>query len=249
VSEQKAEIITRGDETLQMKFKKTGAALLVATMTVTGASYAWANENLFDTVDLKDVFNQKETETVDAPKTSTPDTVTPVVTTGDTVGMDIEIPEGYTAGNLAALSKAYENAGNETAKAAIKRNAERAIAKFEAKQVETPEPIKQEEPKQVEPIKEDPIVQPPVTEEPKTEVPVTETPVVKPVEEAPVVKQSVEQTKKETKQVEKEERKALQQEQKEERKALQAEHKEEKKALKEERKAEKHENKKNKDQK
>lgn len=226
---------------MQMKFKKTGAALLVATMTVTGASYAWANENLFDTVDLNEVLNQKETETVEAPKTSTPDTVTPVVTTGDSVGLDIEIPEGYTAGNLAALSKAYENAGNETAKAAIKRNAERAIAKFEAKQAETTEPIKEEEPKQ-----EDPIVQPPVTEQPKTEEPVVETPIETPVKEEPVEeKPVVEQPKKETKQAEKEERKALQQEQKEERKALQAEHKEEKKALKEEQKAEKHENKKN----
>ena len=226
---------------MQMKFKKTGAALLVATMTVTGASYAWANENLFDTVDLNEVLNQKETETVEAPKTSTPDTVTPVVTTGDSVGLDIEIPEGYTAGNLAALSKAYENAGNETAKAAIKRNAERAIAKFEAKQAETTESIKEEEPKQ-----EDPIVQPPVTEQPKTEEPVAETPVEEPVKEEPVEeKPVVEQPKKETKQAEKEERKALQQEQKEERKALQAEHKEEKKALKEEHKAEKHENKKN----
>lgn len=226
---------------MQMKFKKTGAALLVATMTVTGASYAWANENLFDTVDLNEVLNQKENETVEAPKTSTPDTVTPVVTTGDSVGLDIEIPEGYTAGNLAALSKAYENAGNETAKAAIKRNAERAIAKFEAKQAETTEPIKEEEPKQ-----EDPIVQPPVTEQPKTEEPVAETPVEEPVKEEPVEeKPVVEQPKKETKQAEKEARKALQQEQKEERKALQAEHKEEKKALKEEHKAEKHENKKN----
>ena len=45
---------------MQMKFKKTGAALLVATMTVTGASYAWANENLFDTVDLNKVKEKKE---------------------------------------------------------------------------------------------------------------------------------------------------------------------------------------------
>ncbi|MEK3978715.1 hypothetical protein MKY37_06405 [Psychrobacillus sp. FSL K6-2836] len=220
---------------MQMKFKKTGAALLVATMTLTGASYAWANENLFDTVDLNEVLNQKETETVEAPKTSTP-----VVTTDDTVGMGIEIPEGYTAGNLAALSKAYENAGNETAKAAIKRNAERAIAKFEASQEEATETPKQEEPKTEEPVK-----QPPVTEQPKTEEPATETPVVKPVEEETVVEQPA----KETKQAEKEERKALQTEQKEERKALQAEHKAEKKALKEEHKAEKHENNKNKDQK
>ena len=40
---------------MKMKWKKTSAALLVATMTVTGASYAWANENLFDTVNLNDL--------------------------------------------------------------------------------------------------------------------------------------------------------------------------------------------------
>ncbi|WP_224654513.1 hypothetical protein, partial [Escherichia coli] len=60
-----------------------------------------------------------------------------------------EIPEGYTAGNLAALAKAYENAGNQNAKAAIKRNMERSIAKWESKQpvVETPEEeVKEEAP-------------------------------------------------------------------------------------------------------
>ena len=221
---------------MQMKFKKTGAALLVATMTVTGAGYAWANENLFDTVDLNDVLKSKEAETVEAPETATPEASTPPATE-EKVALDIEIPEGYTAGNLAALSKAYENAGNEKAKAAIKRNAERAFAKFEAEQAEVPDAPKPEEPKPEEPkkVKEVPVEDKQVEEKPVVEQPVEE----------PVVKQPV----KDTKHAEKAERKALQQEQKEERKALQEAHKAEKKALKEEHKAEKQQNKKNKDQK
>lgn len=224
---------------MQMKFKKTGAALLVATMTVTGAGYAWANENLFDTVDLNDVLKSKEAETVEAPKTVTPEASTPPATE-EKVALDIEIPEGYTAGNLAALSKAYENAGNEKAKAAIKRNAERAIAKFEAEQAEVPNAPKPEEPKPEEPKQEEPVKEAPVEDKPVEEKPVVEQPVDKPVVKQPV---------KDTKHAEKAERKALQQEQKEERKALQEAHKAEKKALKEEHKAEKQQNKKNKDQK
>ena len=48
-----------------------------------------------------------------------------------------EIPEGYNAGNLDALGKAYEKVQNPTAKAAIKRNMERSIEKWENKQPET----------------------------------------------------------------------------------------------------------------
>lgn len=73
------------------------------------------------------------------------------------------IPEGYTAGNLAALAKAYEQAGSPNAKAAIKRNMERSIAKWESKQpvVEAPKekvketaPVTEETPKVEEPAKE-----------------------------------------------------------------------------------------------
>lgn len=219
----------RGDSIMQMKWKKTGAALLVATMTVTGGSYAWANENLFDTVNVNDVLKENEKAQEKTTEVSTGDTVKAVVTTGDSVKLDIKIPEGYTAGNLEALSKAYENAGSETAKAAIKRNAERAIAKFEATQEEV------EAPKQEEPKKEEPKVETPKTEEPKVEEPKTEVPVV----EAPVKEEPKELSNKE-------QRKALQEEQKQERKALQADHKEERKALKAEQKAEKQENKNNK---
>lgn len=48
-----------------MKWKKTGAALLVAGMTLTGATYAWANENLFDTVDLSKLNSNKAEETTE----------------------------------------------------------------------------------------------------------------------------------------------------------------------------------------
>lgn len=213
---------------MQMKWKKTGAALLVATLTITGSGYAWANENLFDTVDLNKVIKTTEDSKSDMvnAQVATGDTVT----TGDTVGIDIKIPEDYPAGNLEALSKAYDNAGNETAKAAIKRNAERAIAKFEASQKVEPEAPESEEPKVEEPKVETPVVEAPKTEEPKVEQPKAE----EPTKEVPAKK------------VEKEERKALQAEQKAERKALQEEHKEERKALQAEHKAEKQENKKNK---
>lgn len=218
---------------MQMKWKKTGAALLVATLTVTGSGYAWANENLFDTVDLNKVIKTSEQTTETATKTtedSKSDVVNAEVTTGDTVGIDIEIPEGYTAGNLEALSKAYDNAGNETAKAAIKRNAERAIEKFEASQKVEPEAPESEEPKVEQPVVEAPKTEAPKVEQPKVEEPTKE----EPTKEVPAKK------------VEKEERKALQAEQKAERKALQEKQKEERKALQAEHKAEKQENKKNK---
>ncbi|MFJ8065525.1 hypothetical protein ACIQYS_12910 [Psychrobacillus sp. NPDC096426] len=61
---------------MQMKWKKTGAALLVAGMTLTGAGYAWANENLFDTVDLSKLHSKNAEET-----------------TGNTVRAVVTIPE------------------------------------------------------------------------------------------------------------------------------------------------------------
>lgn len=216
----------RGDSKMQMKWKKTSAALLVATMTITGASYAWANENLFDTVDLSKL-NSKTTE--ETTKVTSGDSVKAIVTNPETTtSTDAtesgfpKIPEEYTAGNLAGLANAYENVGNETAKAAIKRNAERAIVKFEASQKERAEESVVENPVQEQLKPEESITVPPVVEEPEKE----------------------DKLKKEKKSAEKEERKVLQTEQKEERKALQVEHKEERKALQEEHKAEKQENKK-----
>jgi len=230
-----------------MKFKKTSAALLVATMAVAGSGYAWADEILINptnksaeeqvettpeegttkvnlnedgsittvyedgTVEEKttepteeaDSTKETTTESTDKAEETTNEESKPATEVKDSKFP--EIPEGYTAGNLVALKKAYENAGNETAKAAILRNAERAIAKFEAKQAANQEVTTTEETTQVESTT-------------KTEVNAeTETP-------APTVK---------------EQRKAQQQEHKAERKALQQEHKAEKQALKQEQKAEK----------
>lgn len=217
-----------------MKWKKTGAALLVAGMTLTGAGYAWANENLFDTVDLSKLNSKNDEETtgnsvqavVTIPEKSVkPSTDQSTVKVVDATEKERDLPEipvGYTAGDLEALIKAYENAGSPTAKAEIKRNIERAIAKFEASQ----------------------------KEEAKNQ---GQTVVKIPTEDS---------TKKEEKAEHKEESKALQEKHKEERKVLQAKQKEERKALKEvgekekndhkdlkekhkeDRKAEKHEHKK-----
>ncbi|MFJ8235872.1 hypothetical protein ACIQ34_09025 [Ureibacillus sp. NPDC094379] len=233
-----------------MKFKKTSAALLVATMAVAGSGYAWADEilinptneateeqvesttdattpeegttkvNLNEDGTITTVYEDgtveentnETTEEADSTKETTTETTDKAEESKDedskpaTEGKDSkfpEIPEGYTAGNLVALKKAYENAGNETAKAAILRNAERAIAKFEAKQAANQEVTTTEETTQVETTTE------------------TEVKVEKPASTV------------------KEQRKAQQQEHKAERKALQQEHKAEKQALKQEQKAEK----------
>lgn len=234
-----------------MKFKKTSAALLVATMAVAGSGYAWADEILINptnesaeeqveattdattpeegttkvnlnedgtittvyedgTVEEKttepteeaDSKKETTTETTDKAEESTDEDSKPATEVKDSKFP--EIPEGYTAGNLVALKKAYENAGNETAKAAILRNAKRAIAKFEAKQTSNQEVTTTEE---------------------TTKVETTETE-VKTETEAPTA-------------TVKEQRKAQQQEHKAERKALQQEHKAKKQDLKQAQKAEK----------
>ncbi|SES03886.1 hypothetical protein [Psychrobacillus sp. OK032] len=227
---------------MQMKWKKTGAALLVAGMTLTGATYAWANENLFDTVDLSKLNSNNAEKTTgnsvravvtipENPVKSAPDqsAVKRVETTEKASDLP-KIPEGYTAGNLEALIKAYENAGSPTAKAEIKRNIEHAIAKFEASQkVET------------------------------TELPVVKAPIVETTEKE---KAANKEERKALQEKHKAEHKALKEKQKEERKALKEDddddnddhdHKEikeqqkqAKKALKEKQKAEKHANKKHK---
>lgn len=210
-----------------MKWKKTGAALLVAGMTLTGAGYAWANENLFDTVDLSKLNPKNDEETtgnsVQAVVTIPEKSVKVVEATEKESDLP-EIPEGYTAGNLEALIKAYENAGSPTAKVEIKRNIERAIAKFEASQ--------------------------------KEEIKTPGQPVLKVLTEDSTKKEEKAVHKEERKALQekhKEERKVLQAKQKEERKTLKEEgekekndHKDLKEKHKEDRKAEKHEHKKHK---
>lgn len=188
---------------MQKKWRKTGAALLIAGLTVSGTGYALAdggkvteiidlselNKDAVEespvTVDspVKEVVEDVDTETdVDKEADTETDNVTDLeadkedgTTKSDTEEATEtdenelpEIPEGYTAGNLAALAKAYEQAGSPTAKASIKRNMERSIAKWESKQavVETPEeevkveaPVTEDTAKVEEPVKEEAPVQ------------------------------------------------------------------------------------------
>lgn len=207
-----------------MKFKKTSAALLVATLAVTGSSYAWADETLFqaDEKTTEEATVSSSNQNGEAITVTTDDSAT--VNTGTTTDTAFpEIPEGYHSSNLLALKQAYENAGNDTAKAAILRNAEKAIAKFEAKQ----EALKNEEQTVIEENKE--AVQETQTEEQKaTEKPAT-----------PVVEKSTKEVRKTIQTEQKAERKALQEEQKVERKTLQVEQKVERKELQKEHKSEK----------
>ena len=60
---------------MQKKWKQTGAALLIAGLTVTGTSYAWADEKAIEPIDLsqlgKDSITdvvEDSTETVELPK-------------------------------------------------------------------------------------------------------------------------------------------------------------------------------------
>ena len=131
---------------MQKKWKKTGAALLIAGLTVTGTSYAWADEKETNTIGQSQLGKESSTEVVED---STKDIELPKVESDvkvDKVKKEVneevgatkaeesvlpEIPEGYTAGNLDALAKAYEKVQNPTAKASIKRNMERSIEKWD----------------------------------------------------------------------------------------------------------------------
>ncbi|WP_151698914.1 hypothetical protein [Psychrobacillus glaciei] len=122
-----------------MKWKKTGAALLVTTLTVTSAGYAFANNQLFDTVDLSKLNQQPAKTTVVSTvseKPVTPSTTNVVKTTNQTNNLQENglpvIPADYPYDNLKGLYKAYENAQNPKAKEEIKQKIQYLIAKYEA---------------------------------------------------------------------------------------------------------------------
>ncbi|QNK88700.1 hypothetical protein H7992_02720 [Sporosarcina sp. resist] len=161
---------------MQKKWKQTGAVLLIAGLTVTGTSYAWADEKANEPIDLSQLRKNSTTNVVEDPtgKLELPkvesvskedETDKEVKEVNEDKATEIEesvlleIPEGYTAGNLVALGKAYEKVQNPTAKASIKRNMERSIEKWENKQLETETPeqpeVTEEADKQEAPLKED----------------------------------------------------------------------------------------------
>ena len=50
---------------MQKKWKQTGAALLIAGLTVTGTSYAWADEKATETIDLSQLGKNSTTDVVE----------------------------------------------------------------------------------------------------------------------------------------------------------------------------------------
>ncbi len=209
---------------MQKKWKRTGAALLIVGLTVTGTSYAWADEKASETLDLRQLGKESttdvvedSTETVEIPKEESvvkEDEKNKVVKEDKATEAEEsvlpEIPEGYTAGNLDALGKAYEKVQNPTAKASIKRNMERSIEKWENKQLETEtsEQPETETTEQAE-VKEEPV---------KKEAPVKqEKPAKMKEEKAPKAPQA------ELNALHKEQRQELKTNQKVEREALKAE--------------------------
>ena len=136
-------------------WKKASAAILAAGLITTSAGQVWANEN--EKVDSSDVEAVQETP----------------VTAEDLENASL-IPTGYTANNIFALSKNIEKISNPTAKAALQKNIDKALAKWAEKNAETPEVPEVELPETPEAD---------VPETPETEVPETE--VETPVVEAP----------------------------------------------------------------
>ncbi len=208
---------------MQKKWKQTGAALLIAGLTVTGTSYAWADEKATEPIDLSQLGKnsttdvvEASTETVKLPKAKSEvkeDETVKIVKKDKAIEAEEsvlpETPEGYTAGNLDALGKAYEQVQNPTAKASIKRNMERSIEKWENKQLvtETTEQQEAETPEQTE-VKEEAV---------KQEVPVKQDkPARVKQEKAPQAQLNAQH---------KEQRQELKANQKVEREALKAEHK------------------------
>lgn len=126
----------RGDQ--MQKWKKTGVAVLVATLTVSGAGYAWASGN-YDTVSINDVYKNKQVSTETTQTTTTPETTKAVAestktTPTATPATNLDIPVEVSTEKLVGLMKAYENAGSTEAKAAILNVINRVIAEYETTQ-------------------------------------------------------------------------------------------------------------------
>lgn len=118
-------------------WKKTGAALLVATLTVSGAGYAWANNN-YDTVNINDV-NKNTQETSSASETAQVTPTQAVAATSTTAATaqtttNKDLPVELATEKLVGLVKAYETASNDDAKAAILNVINRVIAEYETTQ-------------------------------------------------------------------------------------------------------------------
>ena len=111
-------------------WKKASAAILAAGLITTSAGQVWANE----------------TEKVESPKVveSNIQEALENVEDGTVSAQDLEVissivPTGYTANNIFALSKNIEKVSNPKAKAALQKNIDKALAKWEEKNTEETE--------------------------------------------------------------------------------------------------------------
>jgi hypothetical protein len=146
--------------TKMKNWKKASAAILAAGLITTSASQVWANETeKVDSPDLETVTIQDALENLKEDNVSAKDleVITSIV------------PTGYTANNIFALSKNLEKVSNPNAKAALQKNIDKALAKWESNnpEVEVPE---------VPEVPETPEVEVPETETPDAEVPEVEIP-------------------------------------------------------------------------
>jgi hypothetical protein len=236
-------------------WKSISATLLAASLVTT--STVWANETEkvdstnFDTVNLQDALENVKEETA---------------TPADLEVITSIIPVGYVANNITALSLNLEKISNPTAKEAIRKNIERAIARWEAKNkpedevVVTPEDEVVVTPEVEEEVTPTPVPEEEVTPTPEEEVTPTPEEEVTPTPEeevTPVPVATEEEEKEEVKKdktvkyAEKAAKKAERLVKKEAKKAEHIVKKEAKKVQKEERKVNKeaqHENKGKKDQ-
>ncbi|EPD52023.1 hypothetical protein HMPREF1210_01375 [Paenisporosarcina sp. HGH0030] len=109
------------------KFQKISAALLATGLVASTSFPAFANDtekvdsSNFETVNLQEALNNLKEQT-----TSVEDLQT----------ISTNIPLGYLANNIFALSLNIEKINNPTAKAALQRNIDKAIAKWEEKNKE-----------------------------------------------------------------------------------------------------------------
>ncbi|EPD51334.1 hypothetical protein HMPREF1210_01932 [Paenisporosarcina sp. HGH0030] len=141
-------------------WKKASAAILAAGLITTSAGQVWANE----------------TEKVDSSLEVSQDTTV----TAEDLEIASLVPTGYTANNIFALSKNIEKISNPTAKAALQKNIDKALAKWAEKNAETPEVPEVELPETPEApeaeLPETPEAEVPATDAPESDVPVVEAP-------------------------------------------------------------------------
>ena len=211
------------------KHKKISAAVLATGLLASTSLPAWANEtekmdsSNFETVNLQDAFGHVKDKTT---------------TVEDLQMIFSNIPLGYFANNIFALSLNLEKVRNPIAKAALQKNMDKAIVKWEEKNQTSDKTMDSLENKATNPVQT-------VDAEVKDKLPEPEKVVSNDVEQDQTeeVEKVEEKNKHEQKAIEKEERKKAKALEKEKRKQAQAIKNEERKRSKTDKKQHKHDRK------